>query len=272
VLSRVGNAALIGVSSDVPSTSHVPSAYREATTALELASVSQRVLQFSEIPLRKLLLHFAAQDFRRVLPVWANDFYKADDKAGGALIATLRAYANVDMNILKTAQLLSVHPNTVYARLQRIFEITQLQATSFHALSDLLAVSDCVRRGAVEAHHPNRSIAAAGSFGSEVTAAPGILVSSETPRVAWLPGPIADRQAVATVRSRDRIGNVVTHERIPAHKKRRRRIRQDADAEHWQHQESGRRHCRDNVCRDVQKAIRLPDRQIAAFRKAAQCA
>ena len=145
-LAHVGNAALIGVSNDVPSTSHIPSAHREASTALEFASVTQRVLQFSEIPLRKLLLHFAAQDFRRVLPAWTRDFYQADDKADGALVATLRAYANVDMNVLKAAQLLGVHPNTVYARLQRIFEITQLQATSFHALSDLLAVSDCVRR------------------------------------------------------------------------------------------------------------------------------
>jgi hypothetical protein len=153
-LSRVGNAALIGVSNDVPSTSHIPSANREATAALELASVSQRVLQFSEIPLRKLLLHFAAQDFRRVLPAWTSDFYEADDKAGGALVATLRAYANVDMNILKAAQVLGVHPNTVYARLQRIFEITDLRATSFNALSDLLAVSDCVRRGAAETPRP----------------------------------------------------------------------------------------------------------------------
>jgi PucR-like helix-turn-helix protein/diguanylate cyclase with GGDEF domain len=138
-LSRVGNAALIGVSNDVPATSHIPGAHREAAIALELSSVSRRVLQFSEIPLRKLLLHFAAQDFHRVLPAWASDFHQADEKANGALVATLRVYADVDMNIVKAAQSLGVHPNTVYARLQRIFEITQLQATSFHALNDLLA-------------------------------------------------------------------------------------------------------------------------------------
>ena len=154
-LSRVGNAALIGVSNDVPSTSHIPSAHREAKTALELASVNQRVLQFSEIPLRDLLLHFAAQDFRRVLPLWTNDFYEANHKVGGTLVATLRAYAKVDMNILKAAHSLGVHPNTVYARLQRIFEITGLRATSFHALSDLLSVSDCMRSGPLEAPRSN---------------------------------------------------------------------------------------------------------------------
>jgi sugar diacid utilization regulator len=147
VLSRVGNAALIGVSNDAPSTSYIPVARREATTALELASVSQRVVQFSEIPLRTLLIHFAAQDLRRVLPAWAKDFRQADDKTGGALVATLRAYAGVDMNIVKAAHLLRLHPNTVYARLQRIFEVTGLRATAFSALSDLLAVSDCMRQG-----------------------------------------------------------------------------------------------------------------------------
>jgi len=142
-LSFVGNAALIGISNDVPSTSHIPTGYREAATALELASVSQRVVQFSEIPLRRLLLHFAAEDFRRVLPAWANAFHEADDIAGGALAATLRAYAGTDMNVLKAAQTLGVHPNTVYARLQRIFDISGLQARSYDALTDLLIVCDC---------------------------------------------------------------------------------------------------------------------------------
>ena len=148
-LSLVGNAALIGVSNDVPSTSHIPAAYRQAAAALELASVSQRVVQFSEIPLQRLLLHFAAEEFHHVLPAWAGELYAADDDARGALVATLRAYASVDMNVLKAAQTLGVHPNTVYARLQRIFDISGLQARSFNALNDLLIVCDCNRHGGV---------------------------------------------------------------------------------------------------------------------------
>jgi hypothetical protein len=148
-LALVGNAALIGVSNDVPSTAHIPTAYQEATTALELANVSQRVVQFSEIPLRQLLLHFAAQDFGRVLPPWAAAFHAADAKANGALVETLRSYANVDMNILKSADLLGVHPNTIYARMQRIFDISGLQARSFNGLSDLLIICDGADRNGV---------------------------------------------------------------------------------------------------------------------------
>lgn len=142
-LAFVGNAALIGVSGDVPSTSQIPTAYREAAAALEHASVSQRVVRFSEISLPRLLLHFAAQDFRRVLPPWSNDFYEADGDAKGVLIASLRAYADADMNVLKAAQALGVHPNTIYARLQRIADISGLDARSLHPLIDLLIVCDC---------------------------------------------------------------------------------------------------------------------------------
>jgi sugar diacid utilization regulator len=147
-LALVGNAALIGVSNDVPSTAHIPTAHGEAATALELATVSERVMQFTEIPLRRLLLHFAAQDFTRVLPTWAGTFYAADEKASGALSETLHAYASVDMNILKCGSLLGMHPNSIYARFQRIFDITGQQPRTFDGLSNLLIVSDSVRRSA----------------------------------------------------------------------------------------------------------------------------
>ncbi len=145
-LSLVGNAALIGVSNDVPSTARIPTAYREAATALDLASVSQRVVQFSDVPMRQLLVHFAAKDIGRVLPPWAAAFRDADAKAGGALVETLRTYASVDMNILKSADLLGVHPNTIYARFQRVFDISGLQPRSFDGLNDLLIICDVADR------------------------------------------------------------------------------------------------------------------------------
>jgi len=147
-LNLVGNAALIGVSDDVPSTSRIPKAYREAETALGQATVSERVVQFCEIPLRRLLIHFAAEDFHRVLPAWVAAFYSADDRSDGTLVATLRIYARFDMNILKAAKELGVHPNTIYARLQRVFNVSGLDPRSFNALSDLLIVCDCAQSAA----------------------------------------------------------------------------------------------------------------------------
>ncbi|MDH3693879.1 MAG: helix-turn-helix domain-containing protein [Gammaproteobacteria bacterium] len=142
-LSMIGNAVLIGISDDVPSTSRIPTAHKEALLALELANVSHRVVQFSEIPTQRLMLHLAGEEFQRALPPWSDEFYVADDKAKGVLIATLRAYANANMNVLKAAENLSVHANTIYSRLRKIYDITHLDAKSFHPLTELLIVADC---------------------------------------------------------------------------------------------------------------------------------
>ena len=52
------------------------------------------------------------------------------------------------MNVLKAAAPLAVHPNTVYARLNRVTEITGLSARSSHALTDLITVADARADGA----------------------------------------------------------------------------------------------------------------------------
>jgi len=42
------------------------------------------------------------------------------------------------MNALQTAKDLSVHPNTVYSRMQRIATITGKNALGYHELTELL--------------------------------------------------------------------------------------------------------------------------------------
>jgi hypothetical protein len=143
VLTFVGNAALIGVSNDVPSTSHIPTAHREALAALEMADVTQRVVQFAKLPMQRVLLQLAGEEFRRVLPAWAHELHTADDRARGALSATLRSYANADMNVLQAAHALGVHPNTLYARFQHVFETTGLQPRTFNDLTALLIACEC---------------------------------------------------------------------------------------------------------------------------------
>ncbi|MFN0039075.1 MAG: PucR family transcriptional regulator [Burkholderiales bacterium] len=144
--SMLGNAILVGISNDVPSTSRIPGAHREALLALGLTGVANRVIQFSEVPTQRLLLHLAGEDLKHALPAWTAALIAADENAGGALIATLRAYAQANMNVLKAAEVLSVHPNTIYSRMQRIQDITQLDARSFHGLGELLIIADCSAR------------------------------------------------------------------------------------------------------------------------------
>lgn len=152
-LMKMGNAVLTGVSNDVPSTSHIPKAYREALLGLDLSNVGNRVVQFSKIPAQRMILHLAGEEFQRVLPSWSAEFFESNHKSGGALANTLKAYADANMNLLKTAEILSVHPNTIYARTQKILDITGLDMKSYHGLTELLLVADSQGR-----HNQDRQI------------------------------------------------------------------------------------------------------------------
>jgi hypothetical protein len=144
-LRLVGPAALIGLSSDVPSTSHVPRATAEAKLALDCADVANRVMRYAEIPFRRVLLAHVGDKLGPALPAWADDFATADVRSRGALLETLKAYADADMNVQKAARALNVHPNTLYARMQKISDLTGRNALEYHALTELLLAND-VRR------------------------------------------------------------------------------------------------------------------------------
>jgi hypothetical protein len=142
-LRTIGPAALIGVSTDAPSTTHIPTALAEAKIALDFASVGERVMPYARIPFRDMLVRVAADQLRSALPSWLDAFREADSKSRGALAATLRAYADANMNALKTAEQLSLHPNTIYARMHRIHDITKRNPLRYDALTELLLATDC---------------------------------------------------------------------------------------------------------------------------------
>ncbi|MSQ58876.1 MAG: PucR family transcriptional regulator [Betaproteobacteria bacterium] len=144
-LLELGPAVLIGMSSDQPSTSFIPRGLHEATVALDFANVTERVVQFSALPVRRLLIHRGADYVQSAMPVWFPGFRDASTKSQGSLVKTLRALADADMNMQRAARELHVHPNTIYARLQRISDLTGLDAQRYHQLTDLLLAADCGR-------------------------------------------------------------------------------------------------------------------------------
>ena len=140
-LRMVGPAALIGLSNDVPSTAHIPRALSEARTALEHASVDRRVMPYSQIPFPKMLISFARDEILAAMPGWVDSFTAADSR--GRLAETLSAYADCDMNVQKTAKQLQIHPNTIYARIQKIHDVTGLNPLSYRALTEMLLALEC---------------------------------------------------------------------------------------------------------------------------------
>jgi hypothetical protein len=155
-LNQVGPAALIGLSNDAPSTSHVRRALTEARVALDFASVSERVMAYSAIPFRKLIVRHARDRLQSAFPIWLDALQAADRKARGALSRTLHAYADADMNALQAAKNLEVHANTIYSRIQRIADITGKSALGYHDLTELLLAleSDAERQALNRAKTP----------------------------------------------------------------------------------------------------------------------
>jgi DNA-binding PucR family transcriptional regulator len=143
MLLVLGPAVLVGISADHPSTSFLPKALQEATIALDFASVENRVVQFADLPIRGLLVHRGTEYIQSAPPNWVAALMASDAKAGGTLIETLRAIADADMNMQKAARIIGKHPNTVYARIERIREMTGLDGQRYHDLTELLLGADC---------------------------------------------------------------------------------------------------------------------------------
>ena len=145
LLETLGPAVLVGLSGDQPSTAFVPKARHEAAIALDFAHVANRVVQFSDLPVRGLLVHHGAGLVRAAAPGWIAPLIEADAKAGGNLLKTLRAIAAADMNVQLAARQLGKHPNTLYARLERIKEITGHDGLRYGDLTELLLAEECCR-------------------------------------------------------------------------------------------------------------------------------
>ncbi len=142
---QLGPSVLVGVSADRPSTASIPKALREAAAALEFASVDRRAVLFSELPVRSLLVHAGGEYVRSAAPAWIAPLQSADAKAGGALTRTLSAVADADLNVQKAGRRLAVHPNTIYARLERIRDVSGLDGRRHHDLVELLLALECAR-------------------------------------------------------------------------------------------------------------------------------
>jgi sugar diacid utilization regulator len=65
-------------------------------------------------------------------------FLDEDRARGGALIATVRAFADADLNLRVAAERLQVHPNTAQYRLRRVQERSGRNPRRIADLLDLL--------------------------------------------------------------------------------------------------------------------------------------
>jgi hypothetical protein len=133
-----GLAAGVGISLDTMEIDWLPEALAEARMALDFASASRPLMHFSDIDLPEFLIRRADNAAFRLIPEWARHFSPGDDEQSNGLARTIRAFADCNFNVKRTAQRLGVHTNTVYFRLNRIKKLTGVDARTYAGTSLLL--------------------------------------------------------------------------------------------------------------------------------------
>jgi hypothetical protein len=126
-----------GVSTVCAELGEVARGYAEARRALRHAPATGAVA-LEDVRLFDYLAAGADATAERIVSDAARRLAAADARQAGALAATLRAYADCDLNVARAAERLVVHPNTVHYRLRRVAELTGQDPRRFADLVELL--------------------------------------------------------------------------------------------------------------------------------------
>jgi hypothetical protein len=122
----------IGIGLDVNHVASLPRSHSEARTAIALLGGERPVAYLGEAGVDTYLLHVADETAHRLAPPWVGEI--ADDVHW----RTLRAFADASLNVKACANILKVHNNTIYHRLNRIRKLTGIDPRTYTGLNHLL--------------------------------------------------------------------------------------------------------------------------------------
>ncbi len=137
-LRHEGAPVAIGVSTIARGASELPTAYREAVSAVRFVGKEGGVVALTRLSLTRYLALGADETAHRLIDPRITTFLADDARRGGMLVATLRAYAETDLSLKNAAARLHVHANTMQYRLARVEEATGLSPRRFEHLCALL--------------------------------------------------------------------------------------------------------------------------------------
>jgi sugar diacid utilization regulator len=137
-LTRDGMLLAVGISTPARGVSELPRAYAEARGALECVAEGGGLAALPRLSPFEYLARRADPTARRLVDERLDAFLAEDRERGGVLIATIRTFAEADLNVRVTAEKLQVHPNTVQYRLGRVEERTGRNPRHIADLRDML--------------------------------------------------------------------------------------------------------------------------------------
>lgn len=142
--TRQGVDLAVGISTRCRGLPQMPRGYEEARRALRRVQ-GRGVESLLDMPLLGYLVAQADPGARRLIPRGARRFLREDARMGGALVATLQAYLDNDLNVARTAAALTVHPNTVHYRLTKIGQLTMGRSLTLWETIDLVVATSILR-------------------------------------------------------------------------------------------------------------------------------
>jgi len=138
-LRTEGMPLAVGISTVAAGVAELPRAYLEARAALEcVVDPDGGVAALPRLSAFEYLARHADDTAQRLVDPGLKSFLEEDRARGGVLTATIRVFAESDLNLRLAAERLQVHPNTAQYRMGRIEERTGLNPRRVADLLDLL--------------------------------------------------------------------------------------------------------------------------------------
>jgi sugar diacid utilization regulator len=138
-LRTEGMPLAVGISTVAAGVAELPRAYLEARAALEcVVDPDGGVAALPRLSAFEYLARHADDTAQRLVDPRLQSFLEEDRARGGVLTATIRVFAESDLNLRLAAGRLQVHPNTAQYRMGRIEERTGLNPRRVADLLDLL--------------------------------------------------------------------------------------------------------------------------------------
>lgn len=137
-LARDGTVLAMGISTVAGGVAELPRAYQEARAALEFVPSGGGVAALPRLSPFQYLALRADAIARQLVDPRIRGLLEDDSRRGGVLAATVRAFAEADLNLRLAAERLRVHHNTAHYRLRRIEERTGRNPRRIADLMELL--------------------------------------------------------------------------------------------------------------------------------------
>jgi sugar diacid utilization regulator len=148
------SSMVAGISAPCSGLADFPRGYEEAHHALRLSRADTPVVILGDVSLLDYLVAHADATAARVVAPRVQRLLDDDQRHDGVLVDTLAAYVDADLNVVRAAQRLGVHPNTVHYRLGRIGQLAGINPRRVADLVDVLTSVRVLRQAAQRATAP----------------------------------------------------------------------------------------------------------------------